>query len=266
MEWEQVIRSLGRFGFSQREATIYLALLRLGRATARELSKDTGVDRVLGYRTLDVLRGRGLVDTTAERPRRFVAAEPSAMFDRVLRERRAEADRDEGLAKELAVHLAPVAAPAIAGAPRYQILSGVSRVHDHLREMVGRGKEEIHTMLTYRSFRESAERGLSAKVGEFLARGGKFRLIVEGDPRLTATLKPYRRAFRRFATAEIRTMLPQPTRVTLVDGREAMLFLVPESRHRTTDQVAVWTDNPAFVAGQAQYFDSLWRTATPHTW
>jgi sugar-specific transcriptional regulator TrmB len=266
MEWDEVVRSLGRFGLSEREATIYLALLRRGRATARQLSKDAEVDRVLGYRTLDVLRGRGFVETTAERPRRFVAAEPSALFERVLRERRAEADRDEVLARELATHLAPVAAPVVAGAPRYQILSGVSRVHDYLREMVTRGKEEIRTMLTYRSFRESAELGLPGLVGEFLARGGRFRLIVEGDPRLAATLRPYRRAFRRFSTAEIRTLLPQQTRVTLVDGREAMLFLVPESRHRTTDQVAVWTDNPAFVAGQAQYFESLWKSSRPHTW
>jgi sugar-specific transcriptional regulator TrmB len=266
MEWDEVVRALGRFGLTPREAAIYLALLRRGRATARELAKDAGVDRVLGYRTLDVLRGRGFVETTAERPRRFVAADPNALFERVLRERRTETERDATLARELAGYLAPLAAPDLTGAPRYQILSGASRVHDYLREMVGRGKQEIRTMLTYRSFRESAELGLPGRVGEFLARGGRFQLIVEGDPRLPATLRPYRRAFRRYPSAEIRTLLPQPTRVTLVDDREAMLFLVPESRHRTTDQVAVWTDNPAFVAGQAQYFDSVWGSARPHAW
>jgi DNA-binding MarR family transcriptional regulator len=266
MEWEELVRSLGRFGLTEREAAIYLALLRRGRATARELAKDASVDRVLGYRTLDVLRGRGVVETTAERPRRFVATQPAALFERVLRERRAEADRDEILARDLSAHLAPVSAPEVSGAPRYQILSGVNRVHDYLREMVGRGQTEIRTMLTYRSFRESADLGLPGRVGEFLTRGGRFHLIVEGDPRLTATLKPYRRSFRRFASAEIRTLLPQPTRVTLVDGREAMLFLVPESRHKSTDQVAVWTDNPAFVAGQSQYFDAQWRSARPFHW
>ena len=47
MEWRELLGAMGRFGFQDREASLYLLLLRRGRATARELTREAEVDRVI---------------------------------------------------------------------------------------------------------------------------------------------------------------------------------------------------------------------------
>jgi sugar-specific transcriptional regulator TrmB len=262
MEWAELVGSLGRYGLSDREAALYLALVRRGQATARELTREAQIDRVLGYRMLDGLRGRGFVQVTAERPRRYVPTDPALLFERVLRERKRSLEEDERLAVELVAHLGPLALREAHGVPRYQILSGTVQIYDFLREMIARGRGEIRTMLTYRSFRESFDLGLPARIVEFVRRGGTFRLILEDDPRLGVSLASFRRTARRFPGIEVRLLSPQPARVTLIDRTEAMLFLVPESRKRT-EPVAVWTDHPEFVEGQILHFESAWAASRP---
>jgi sugar-specific transcriptional regulator TrmB len=263
VDWDELIRSLGRFGLGAREASLYLALLRRGRATASELAREVRVDRVVGYRILDTMKGRGIVEVTAERPRRYAPAPPAALFERVLRERRASLEADETSAGELARRLAEFSASITAGGARYQVLTGEARVYDYLREMVGRAKEEIDVMLTHRSLRESLEFGLQNRIGGHLASGGRFRLMLESDPRLHQLEARFKRVLRRFPRAEIRELSPQPSRLTIVDRSEVVVFLVPEARERRTEQIAIWSDSPAFVAGQRHYFDVVWASAAP---
>jgi hypothetical protein len=263
MDWDERLRSLGRFGLSEREARLYLALLERGRATARELSREAKLERVLGYRTLDAMRARGIVELTAERPRRYSPVPPSVVFERDLRGRRSLVSEDEAMAQQFLVDLVTRTALPPTAAPRYQILTGSARVYDYLREMVDRAEREIATMMTFRALRESLEHGLQDRLGKFIRGGGRFRLILEADPRLSPTLQRFNRSLRRFPRAEVRPVTPQPVRMTLVDGNEAILFLVPEAKDRHADHVAVWTDNTEFVAGQRLFFDAAWEAAGP---
>jgi sugar-specific transcriptional regulator TrmB len=258
---DRLASSLTRFGLSDREAVLYLASLRRGRATARELTRDAQIDRVLGYRLLDAMRARGVMEITAERPRRYAPIPPAAFLERHLRGRRDSLASDEEFARELSVQLAAAAVATSDAAARYQVLSGPSNIYDYLGEMTERAREKIEVMLTFRSMRDSLDHDFGRKLGPFMARGGTFRLILESDPRLPPTLARFQRSIRRFPSVEIREMGPQPSRLTIVDGREALLFLVPESTDRGSDQVAVWTDHPGFVQGQRSYFHRAWLSA-----
>jgi HTH-type transcriptional regulator, sugar sensing transcriptional regulator len=259
MDWNDVVASLPRFGLAEREVGLYVAALRRGRATARELTRDAGVDRVLGYRILDRMRARGLMEVTAERPRRFAPLAPELLVERSLRERRNRLAEDEGIARELTERLSAAATPAPLGASRYQILTGTQPIYAYLQEIVGRAKERVDVMITYRSLRESLNHELEGRVGDFVRRGGRFRLLLEADPRWPATFSRFRKALQRFPNAEVRLAPVQPSRLTLGDASEALLFLVPELRDRGDEQVAVWTNEPGFVAGQRRYFEAAWK-------
>ncbi|MCI4331196.1 MAG: hypothetical protein L3K19_05045 [Thermoplasmata archaeon] len=261
MEWAELVRSVTRFGLTEREATMYLTLLRRGRATARELAREAQIDRVLGYRMLDALRARGIVEVTAQRPRRYAAAPPKAMFERTLRERRGALEQDESLARELAESLPALANQANSQAPRFQVLSGAQTLYDYLREMMGRAEADLSVMVTQRGLRESFGVGLHNWLPRFLNTGGRFRLVVESDPRIRPLLKRFEPVARRFPSAQVRQRWPQPTRLTIIDEAEALLFLVPEARSGQIEETAVWTDNSDFVRGQLGFFDSVWAGA-----
>jgi sugar-specific transcriptional regulator TrmB len=263
MEWRELLTSMGRFGFAEREAKLYLLLLRRGRATARDLTRDSQMDRVLAYRTLDALRARGVVQVTAERPRRYVPIPPRVLFDRSLFERRKSLEEDVALAQELSKRLPELTQAVMEGAPRFEVITGAAAIYPYLREMLRRAEREAIVMITPRGLRESVEFGLHQELPRLLRAGGTFRLIVERDPRVSGLVGRFLKARKGRSNAEIRGTDRQRARLTVIDGREAMLFLVPEPGLRGMDEIAVWTDNRDFVGAQLAYFQAIWRRAQP---
>lgn len=263
MEWNELLTAMGRFGFAEREAKLYLLLLRRGRATARELTRNSQIDRVLAYRTLDAMRARGLVQITAERPRRYVALPPRVLFERSLFERRRSLEEDVTLARELSERLPELTLAVTGGAPRFQLITGAPAIYPYLREMVRRAEREVLVMITPRALRESAGFGLYEELPRLLRSGGRFRLIVEPDPRITALVHRFEASRRRFPNSEVRAIATQRARLTIVDQREALVFLVPESGSTATDQIAVWTDTKDFVGAELAYFRAIWGHAHP---
>jgi HTH-type transcriptional regulator, sugar sensing transcriptional regulator len=263
MEWEALVASVSRFGLSPREAALYLSLLRRGRASASELAREIRIDRVLGYRVLDSMRARGIVETTAERPRRYAAVAPAAILERVLRERRRSLQDDERAAKDLSERLAPLARTLPGAGTRYQVLVGERRVYDYLREMIERASAEICVMMTHRSLRESLAIGLQERLGPFLRAGGRFRMLVEAHPQLQQLARRFGRTLRRFPHAEIRQRPELSIRMTIIDQSEALVFVVPDAHDRRSQQVAIWADSASFVSGQRLHFEALWKDAPP---
>ena len=95
---------LRELGLSSYEDRAYRALLELGTATAREVAQASGVPMGRIYDALGRLEARDLIRSqTGNRPRRYVAVEPSIAVDRLLddrkREIRSELDRLDRLAE-----------------------------------------------------------------------------------------------------------------------------------------------------------------------
>lgn len=57
----KLIQNLVSFGLTEKEAAIYLALYKLGEATAYQIAKESGIKRPTVYVIMDELRKRGLV-------------------------------------------------------------------------------------------------------------------------------------------------------------------------------------------------------------
>jgi sugar-specific transcriptional regulator TrmB len=263
MDAGQLLEAMGRFGFQDREARLYLLLLRRGRATARALTLESGIDRVLAYRTLDGMRARGLVQITAERPRRYVALSPTVLLERSITERRRSLEEDVELARSLAEQLPQATAAILEGAPRFQLITGTAATYPFIREMLARAEHDVSVLMTYRAFRESVAARTFEPLVRFVRGGGKFRLVIEDDPRLPASLRPFEVARRRYPSVEVRTFGPQRARMTLVDAKEALVFVVPEANRSSLDEVALWTDTPDFARAQQAHFESVWERAKP---
>jgi HTH-type transcriptional regulator, sugar sensing transcriptional regulator len=266
MERTELLRSLARFGLTDREAQLYLALLQRGPSTAPEVAREAGSDRVIAYRTLDALRARGTVTVTAERPRRYVPLPPRTLFDEHLEAKRFAVTEDEQLATALTALLPTLAERGEGDAPRFQVLPGAPGIYPLLREMVKRATSSLSVMITHGGLRRSIEYGIPAEFPRFLRAGGRFRMIVESDPRIRLALQGFSRSSRRFPRLEIRQLYPQSARVTIVDDREVLIFPVPNGHARGVQEVAIWTDNPDFIRSQSLYFDGMWERAGPSTW
>jgi sugar-specific transcriptional regulator TrmB len=207
------------------------------------------------------MRARGLVQITAERPRRYVALPPRVLFERSLFERRRALEEDVTLARELTERLPELTQALTEGAPRFQLITGAAAIYPYLREMLRRAEREALVMITPRALRESAGFGLYQELPRLLKAGGKFSLLVEPEPRIAGLVRRFEAARRRFPNSEVRAIAPQRARLTIIDQREALVFLVPEAQSTTTDQIAVWTDTKDFVGAELAYFRAIWANA-----
>ncbi|OHA21243.1 MAG: hypothetical protein A2849_00390 [Candidatus Taylorbacteria bacterium RIFCSPHIGHO2_01_FULL_51_15] len=85
--------TLQSLGFSEKEATVYVALLELGRGTVTEIARRAGINRTTGYDILDSLAGKGVVNISGKEPKQEYAAEPPEAVVQYLK-------KELGVAKE----------------------------------------------------------------------------------------------------------------------------------------------------------------------
>ncbi|MBM3205103.1 helix-turn-helix domain-containing protein [Candidatus Uhrbacteria bacterium] len=80
---EEIKRSLAECGLSQKEASVYLAMLELGEASVQDIAEKAGVNRSTTYLMIESLQRRGLVSQfedgaktqlVAENPERLIAS------------------------------------------------------------------------------------------------------------------------------------------------------------------------------------------------
>ncbi|MFC6941407.1 TrmB family transcriptional regulator [Salinirubellus sp. GCM10025818] len=69
------VAALERLGLPNYEARVFVALQRLGTATAREIHESSGLPRSQVYGAADELEDRGLVDVQQSRPKRYHAVD-----------------------------------------------------------------------------------------------------------------------------------------------------------------------------------------------
>src|SRR5207249_11985688 len=90
MKLSEATDALERVGLGRYEALVFVNLARSGAATAGELARASGVNRVQTYRALESLESRGLVEVTIDRPRRYAARAIDDVFEMIAEEKRAE--------------------------------------------------------------------------------------------------------------------------------------------------------------------------------
>jgi hypothetical protein len=92
-QMQALYRDLQSLGFSDYEAKAYIALLKLQLATAYEVSKEAGLPKANSYAVLESLSKKEAVQPVSENPVRYMAADPSALFDRIADSTQRRCDR-----------------------------------------------------------------------------------------------------------------------------------------------------------------------------
>lgn len=81
----QIKINLQSFGFSEKEADVYVGLLELGKGTVTEISRKAGINRTTGYDILGSLANKGLVSISGKEPKSEYAVEPPKAINAYLK-------------------------------------------------------------------------------------------------------------------------------------------------------------------------------------
>ncbi len=77
--------NLQSFGFSEKEADVYVALLELGKGTVAKISQLAGINRTTGYDILNSLVSKKLASVSGKKPKQEYAAEPPTAITEFLK-------------------------------------------------------------------------------------------------------------------------------------------------------------------------------------
>ncbi len=253
----EAIEQLERFGLTRYEATAFINLARLGIATASELAKAMGANRVQTYRALDSLEGRGLVEVTLERPKRYTPRALRDAFDLLIDERKRELTAMEQV-KEMVVSAWPDVTGNRETTVRLQIIKGRLQIYRELKRAIREAKQEVLAFTTYKGIQRSYRAGIHEALLEVMGRGAKARVLVDLE-RATAPL------FARVAAKmPLRHLEGQRGRFILIDRSMLFTFLIQDEKDlRGEGETALWTNSPDFVRAHLDIFERSWGGAVP---
>ncbi len=194
--FKELIRDIIRLGFSDKEATVYVALLRLGSATTQDIADEAQMNRATTHDTLEHLSRSGLVTPYAENGQRRFSAEPPERLLNVLYLQRREVDLREDLAERLLPQLVAINTTNVTK-PKIRYIEGIDGLRNMQREYETYDGELIQ-LFGYDAFRGIEDRKMTTEHQEMLTHGGKLlvRSIAVTDENITFPKHPsieYRR-------------------------------------------------------------------------
>ncbi len=80
-------KALESLDFSEKEASVYLSLLELGKGTVSEISRKAGINRTTGYDILDTLISKGLATISGKEPKQEYTAESPEIIAKLIQEK-----------------------------------------------------------------------------------------------------------------------------------------------------------------------------------
>lgn len=251
--------ALEKVGLTHYEALVFVNLARAGAVTAREVARATGVNRVQTYRALESLEGRGLVEVTLERPKRYAARAINEAFDTIASEKRSELENLDTIRKSLLG-----AWPRLtrgerdAASVRLQVMKGRAQIYQALRRFVGTAKREVLAFTTTKGIQRSYRAGVNDVLVEAMRRGVKPKLVADIDRSNAALMSKVSRH------VPMRHVDRQRGRFIVVDGESIFAFLVQdEGTIRGASETALWTNSPDFVRAHIEFFQQAWSRGVP---
>ena len=246
--------ALERIGLSRYEALVFLNLARAGAATAGEVARASGVNRVQTYRALESLEARGLVEVTQDRPRRYAARALNDAFEMIAEEKRSELEKLDAVRKTLIE-----AWPRISGrtreppSVRLQVIKGRTQIYRTIRRVVGEASQEVLAFTTTKGIQRSYRAGINEALVAAMRRGVKAELAVEITDANAALMA------RVAEFVPLKHVDGQRGRFIIVDRGSILAFLIQDEKTIRGDaETALWTNSPDFVKAHVEFFEQEW--------
>ena len=257
---KESIEILVELGLTQTEAKVYMALLCLKSATARNIHRASKVARQDVYQLLSDLQEKGLIEKVINKPAKFRPI-PANEAISILTQRRNKQHRQ--LKKRAIKHFRDFEAGnaetlPLDGVTQFALLSksetNPTGHIDKLGKAVDNAQKSVMWSTTFPLFMKVKffDQHIWKKAAE---RGVKFKFIIGGRPKEKSELNldPILENSDNFKIRWTSTVLPAV--VLLVDEREAFCRL-----GRDIDCPVLFSLSPSFVALIRDYFEMNWKS------
>jgi sugar-specific transcriptional regulator TrmB len=251
------ITRLTSFGLSEKEAQLYLHLLKYGPKTPSPLAKSLKTYREDVHRTLTSLIDKGMVRPSLDSPTTYAAVDLDTALESALKKQESELREMEARKREL---------QELAKQERFRPSDEVStfKIIKSNKELVAATiplldsmQEEWLLAVPGLATVVASLFGINDAAAEFIQRGGKVRTIVDIS-------YPYIDNVRELLQIgeEVRHIDQHGVMFVVFDRKHSMTAInISESASLSAPMAALLTDDPAYAQYLASTFEMLWDKA-----
>jgi sugar-specific transcriptional regulator TrmB len=257
---EEITKEFRNFGLQKNEVEVYLFLARTGKCSVGIIARRLGTNRMNVYRTLKVLEEKGLIESTVERPLKFVALPIVRFLDEDIENARTNISALEKSKEEIVDYCEHLQKPEeTVEESKFRIVQGRKRVLDQISRMLGKVEKETCIVQTGNGLYRFVYGGIDDKLKALHSRGVNVMILSIVDESSVKAIE----SFMDFA--EIRHLSIQPTfRMVIIDEAEALTtFTHDDSMSLTTEnELAMWVRAPDYAKSMKVFFQTLWNSST----
>jgi sugar-specific transcriptional regulator TrmB len=247
---EESLQLMTSLGLTVLEAKVYLALAKIGKASAKTISKASRVSQPDVYRVLSKLENHGLIEREVAIPNQFRATTMDEGLALLLQRRDNQSAMLHKKATELLQDFKEQEKTALQETPRFVLVPAAAAYK--IRNAVDNAQTGVLCFTSLDMFRKV--RFITEDVWKrCVKRRVKFQFII-GNPqgeKVILKLDPVLRNNDCFEIKWTRTSMPC---VILIDGKE--VFLRTEMN---LEAPVLWSNNPVIVAMIQEHFETKWR-------
>ena len=243
------LQTLEQLDLSRREISIYIALLKLGTASIRDLATQAGINRGTTYETLKILADKGVVSYSTKGKRRIFCAEPPEKLLDLAEEKRhlleqGIADMKQNLIPQLN-HLKPDFNPG--NVRFYEGDGGIEFVLKDILSTVSRQEKKSYSVFSSKLIRQHLYRPFPNYTQQRIRQKINVRVIAIGEGGEDAEFSQ-----RKWINVNDRL---DASYIAIYPPKVAMISL--SSRDYP---VAILLESQEIATAQQVIFDTLWKT------
>lgn len=243
MNMEKIIHDLG---LTKNETKLYLTLLKIGSATAGEITERSGIHRRNVYDSIERLMEKGLIGFATINNRKYFRAEEPERFFSIIDEKSAELEKQRKALKEVIPKLMPPVSSIKQDVRFYKGREGLKTVYEDI----------LKTRKNYIGYGpgEEVENLLKSYLNQYISKRIKLKIRAM----LIYNKLSKSKWFVKNPLLEIRYLPDQyiSHAALRIYGNKIAIMLFSEE-----EPIAIVIENKSIAEGYRKYFEVLWNAA-----
>jgi sugar-specific transcriptional regulator TrmB len=257
------IQTLTDLGLNSNQAKAYLALAKIGAATAKTISKISKVPRPEVYQIMVALQRIGLVEKLVTAPTKYNAISIEETIAILLQRRNAETSELETNAKKLLEEFQ--SSPKLAfGEPESQIIllpSGETQQLRMIETLKSADVRRICCIDSWKRFQRWCFLYAKDFIDEVRNKGIECRTITEGLENDKKLPKVLRSAINEKRVLKLRRISSSPS-VIMVLFNGISVFIGTSTAGELGETPLLWSNNKCLLEMSEKYFEQIWSSAS----
>jgi sugar-specific transcriptional regulator TrmB len=249
------LQTLIQIGLTPNQGKLYLALLRIGKATGTVISKETGLARQEIYRILNELHARGLVEKIISVPTEFQAVPIKEGISVLMMEKAQELEQTKERIHSLIDEYTVMKGTTTQKEYKFLMIPPKKLSHEAREQMFEKSKQTLQLISTTKRFSQGISHFFDIWE-QTLKRKVYVRVIIVGEESKFND-SPRLRLLQRYPNFAVKFASKSSPGLLIVDETEAIVTLHPKGDLGASP--VLWTNHPEFLSIYIEFFANLWK-------